>query len=333
MRSFDGFPFEGEGDDSSVNYVSCVALKSRDPSTIPWNILPKSDEKIATTLKSFIVRYLLSNPEIEQRIKEKTEYLLINPEEFIPEEHDLSKWNNFLPPLKKFHINHLQNVTEGFTDELQNELYTGNYRQLEKLLVITSKIISFSLAIQESIQKIVEKKDLLLKSSGQLFMDNACCNEIENTSITTLQYFINEDKNIEVYNNTVLSLTALLRDIKILTESAIMLSEINTKRKYPAISNDFSEETIYQAFITLCKFQSSIPLSEELASVCIDKPTYLKKMESIQEKTYHGSNKFVPHLYKREKYVLHYQTIKCIRELDSQCNKNHHMTSSIKTHG
>jgi hypothetical protein len=284
VRSFSGFPFEGEGDDSSVNYVACVALGSRDPTTIPWNVLPKSEEIIATKLKSFIIRYLLPYGEVEQKIKEKTEYLLVNPLDFIPEEHDLSKWLNFLPPLKRFHINHLENVSEGFTEELQNELYTGNHRQLEKLLVINSKIISFSLAIQEAIQKIVEKKDLLLKSAGKLFIDNACCNETSATSVTSFQYFANDNKNIEVYNNTVFSLSALLRDIKILTESAIMLSEINTKRSFPVLSNDFSEETIYRAFIVLCKFQSSIPLSEELASVCVDKPDYLKKMDTIQEK-------------------------------------------------
>ena len=284
VRSFVGFPFEGEGDDSSVNYVACVALKSRDSSTIPWNILPKSQEKIVTTLKSFIIRYLMPNSEIELKIKEKTEYVLITPSDFIPEEHDLSKWVNFLPPLKKFHINHLENVSDGFTEKLQDELYAGNYKQLEKLLVIDSKIIAFSFAIQESIQKLVEKKDLLLKSAGQLFMDNACCNESGNKNITSLQYFINNDKNIELYNNTVSSLTSLVRDIKILTQSAIMLSDINTKRTFPVLSNDFSEETIYHAFITLCKFQSSVPLSEELATFCVDKPLYLKKMDSIQEK-------------------------------------------------
>jgi len=284
VRSFVGFPFEGEGDDSSLNYVACVALKSRDPSTIPWNILPKNEEKIMTTLKSFVVRYLLPNGEIEQKIKEKTEYLLINPEEIIPEEHDLRKWKTFLPPLSKFHINHLENISDGFTDQLHNDLTTGNSRQIDKLLVISSKIIAFSLAIQESIQKLVEKKSLLLKSAGSFFMDNACCNESSNTNVTALQYFINDDKNIELYNYTVTSLSALLHDIKILTESAIMLSEINTKRSYPMISNEFSEETIYHAFITLCKFQSSIPLSEDLATICVDKPDYLKKMDTIQEK-------------------------------------------------
>ena len=284
VRSFVGFPFEGEGDDSSLNYVACVALKSRDPSTIPWNVLPKSEEKISTTIKTFIIKYLLPLGDINQRIKEKTEYLLTNPDQFIPDEYNINKWVNFLPPLQKFHVKNLQNVSNGFTEELQNELFTGNYRQLEKLLVIESKIIAFSLAIQECIQKLVEKKNLLLKSAGQLFMDNACCNERDSNNITTLQYFISEDKSIEIYNNTVATLSSIMKDIKLLTESAIMLSEVNTKRSFPAISNDFSEETIYYAFITLCKFQSSIPLSEELATVCVDKPDYLKKMDTIQEK-------------------------------------------------
>lgn len=284
VRSFTGFPFEGEGDDSSLNYVACVALKSRDPTTIPWNALPKSEEKIAATVKSFIIRYLLPYGEVEQKIKEKTEYILVEPDEDIPEEYNVNKWTNFLPPLKRFHVKHLENVSAGFTEELQNELYTGNHRQLEKILVVESKIISFSLAIQEAIQKLIEKKALLLKSGGQMFMDNACCNERGKNTLTTLQYFVEEDKNIEFYNTIVYQLSALIKDIKILTQSAIMISEVNTKRSYPSITTEFSEETIYHAFIVLCKFQSTIPLGEELAAICVDKPDYLKKLDSIQEK-------------------------------------------------
>jgi hypothetical protein len=284
VRSFSGFPFEGDGDDSALNYVACVALKSRDPSTAPWAALPKNEEKIANTLKSFIIRYLLPYGEVEEKIKEKTEFLLSYVEEDVPDQYNVAKWVNFLPPLKRFHVKHLENISGGFTEELQNELYTGNHRQLEKLLVIESKIIAFSLAIQEVIQKLVEKKELLLKSTGQLFMDNACCNEQGKNTLTTLQYFASEDRNVEGYNAIVHSLTALARDIKTLTQSAMMISEVNTKRIFPEISNDISEETIYYAFITLCKFQLSVPLTEELATVCIDKPDYLSKSDSIHEK-------------------------------------------------
>ena len=283
VRSFTGFPFEGEGDNSGLNYVACVALKSRDPSTIPWIELPTKEEKIEAILKPFITRYLLPYAEIEQKIRLKTEYLLANPDTGVPDEYNLVKWTNFLPPLKKFHINHLENITDGFRDDLHVELKNGSNKQLEKLLVIDSKIISYSLAVQETIQKLVEKKNLLLRSAGQLFMDNACCNEGDKT-FTTLQYFENEDKNISFYNTIVAELSAIVHDIKILTNSAIMLSEVNTKRAFPKISNDFSEETVYHAFISMCKFQSNVPLAEDLLAICIDKPDYLKKMDTIQEK-------------------------------------------------
>ena len=285
VLSFSGFPFEGEGDSSGLIYVACVALKSKDPSTIPWNALQKSnEEKVAATIKSFMVKHLLTNSEVQEKIKEKTDYLLTNPTEEIPEEYELGKWINFLPPLKNFHVKNLENVTDGFTQELYNELKTGGYRQMDKLLVIDSKIIAYSLAIQEEIQNLVEKKKLLLKSSGQLFMDNACCNEEGSTSVTTLQYFVKDNVNIEIYNNIVTKLLELVHDIKLLTESAIMLSDINTKNVFPVISNDFSEETIYYGFISLCKFNSSIPLSKELAAICLGKPDYLKKMDTIEEK-------------------------------------------------
>jgi len=284
VRSFSGFPLEGEGDTTGLDYLACVSLKHRDPTTMPWNQLPKDVEKISGTTKLFIIKYLLPYPEIDQRIKSKVEYLLTNPEQDIPEEHSLSNWVNFLPPLKRFHIKHLENVSDAFTDQLKDELISGNPRQLEKLLVVESKIISFSLAIQEKIQNLVEAKDLLLKGAGNPFMENACCNENGTENITTLQYFINDDPNISNYNTIVKQLSALMNDIEILTNSAMMLSEVNTKRIFSPISMDFSEETIYLAFITLCRFQSSLALSEELASVCIDKPDYLSISDSIQEK-------------------------------------------------
>jgi len=285
VRSFSGFPFEGEGDDSGLNYVICVALKSKDPRTIPWNSFPKDYNKILTSLRAFIVRYLLPYAEIEEKIKEKVEYLRLNPVEDIPEEYNLTKWMNFLPPLRRFNINKLDNVSASFKKELDDELINGNYKQNEKLLVIDSKIISFSLSIQESIQKIVEQKELIMKqSSNKLFIDNSCCNEKGSASLTTLQYFINEDKNIEMYNNVIMLLSSLKNDVKLLTTSGIMLSEVNTKRIFPILSNEFSKETIYYGFITLCKFHSSVPLTEAISNICSGKPDYLKKVDSIQEK-------------------------------------------------
>ena len=284
VRSFSGFPIEGEGDDSGLNYLSCVAYKMKSK-TMPWDALARiKEEKLADTIKVFIVKYLMPYAEVEQKIKEKVEYLLSNPEVDIPDEHVLSKWTTFLPPLKRFHIKALQSVSDGFNEDFEREIKLGSPKQLEKLLVIESKVIAFSLAMQEEIQKIIEHKDLLLRSSANPFMDNACCNEKENANNTALQYFVKENPNIGVYGNVVRELSAVLQDIKILTQSAIMLSTEDTKRIFPEIPENYSEETIYRAFIDLCKFQSSVPIDEELATICIDKPDYLSKNDTLQEK-------------------------------------------------
>jgi hypothetical protein len=47
---------------------------------------------------------LIPYQEVQQKIKDKTEYLLVNPDEEIPEEYDLSK--NLSLVLRKY-INHL----------------------------------------------------------------------------------------------------------------------------------------------------------------------------------------------------------------------------------
>ena len=286
VRSFNGFPLEGEGDDSGLNYLACIAHKYKNPHTIPWNALAKTNlEKMTATLKAFTIKYLLPNNEVTQKIREKVEYLLLNPEKNdIPLEHSLTFWTNFLPPLRSFHIKNLENISEGFEDELKSDLVSGNPKQIQKLLVIQSKITQFSLAIQEDIQKIVENKDLLMKASGQPFMINACCNEGEYMTLTTLQYFIKENPNIGINNQIVRELTSLLRSSNKLSEGAIMLSEVDTKRIFPDISNDFNDEIIYRAFIALCNFQTSIPLTQDLQTICIDKPNYLSKSDTIQEK-------------------------------------------------
>jgi len=283
VRSFSGFPLEGEGDDTGLDYLSCISYQMKDPNTFPWSALGKQD-KIAGTIKLFTLKYLLPYPEVEQKIKDKVNYLLTNPIETIPNEHSINKWINFLPPLTRFHVKGLQNITSSFKDELEDELKIGNIKQLDKLLVIESKIIEYSFAIQEAIQKIIEKKDLLLKSSGQqIDMRNACCNEKGGANMTTLQYFEDENANIRQHNQIVKGLSNILNDVNLLTKSAIMLSEIDTKITFPPLPNEFSEETIYRAFIDLCNFTTFLPIKDDLIPLCKDKPNYLNKADTIQE--------------------------------------------------
>lgn len=289
VRSFDGFPLQGEGDFSSLQYIACVAhnsLKSsKNISTVkPWNVLARMTvEKIGENIKTFIVKYLLPNQEITLKLKNKIEYLAANPEDFIPEEHSLVKWTSFLPPLAKFEIKHLENVSDEFVDELKNDIKIGSHNQFEKIEVIESKIIAFSLAIQEAIQKIVEQKELILRTAVTPYMDNACCNEKEGKNLSTLQYFINDNDQIGKYNQIVYSLSRLLYDVKLLTNASQQFIDINSKMIYPPVTKDYSEETIYRAFIVFCKFNSLMPMSRNLIAICKEKPEYLSFNDSIQE--------------------------------------------------
>ena len=278
VRSFAGFPLEGAGDTSGLMYISCVAYKiSRSSESIePWTVLSKTKEQqIADKLKGFIETYYLANGDIVRKFQEKIEYLTLAPEEFIPSEHNVSKWTTFLPPLKPFKIDGLQSITPEFKKGILGDFKSASRHQREKILIIESKIIFFSLGLQEKIQNIIAKKKMILtNAANEPFMENSCCSQ-DNSSLSTLHYFEKEDRDIELFNHTVSELTNILIDIRAITRAPFFFCKDNTKNIYPPINDEFNEETIYRAFISMCKFNSIVPLNEELAAICTDKPEFL----------------------------------------------------------
>jgi len=271
VRSFEGYPFDGQGDYSSVTYLSCITYDIRN-SGEPWNVLKKTNaQKIQSKIQSFIDSILIQLPEVQRKFIEKTEYLLTNPASDIPAEHDISKWSDFLPPLVPFKIRHLTNISREFKSSLLNDLRSGSEKQREKILVVESKIIQFSLAIQEIIQDIVKKHKLLLHTSNnEPYLENACCDSKENEN--TFNYFNSRNNDISEFNNIVVGLSNMLDDIRSNTESSLFYSNINTKNVYPQIPNTFNEKTIYLAFIFYCKFKSLLPIPEDLLPICTSKP-------------------------------------------------------------
>ena len=271
VRSFSGYPYEGQSDLSSLTYLACVTYDIRE-SGEPWNVLKRTNtEKIQSRIKGAIDDFLLQLPEVQRKFAEKTQYLLINPATSIDEEHDVAKWSDFLPPLVPFKIKHLANISEQFERTLANDLRTGKLDQKEKILVIESKIIQFSLAIQERIQQIVKSHKVLLHTANnEPYLENACCDSKENEP--TIKYFTSRNSDINIYNDIVQKLSNILDDIRATTESVILYSNINTKNNYPSIDKKFDEKTIYLAFIFYCKFKSLVPIPEDLIPLCTDKP-------------------------------------------------------------
>ena len=275
VKSFQGFPFTGSGDDSALHYISCISYKLKN-STVPWIVLKKEKEDaVANKLKIYITDYLLNIPEVINRFKLKNEYLLTDVEVIIPDEHNINNWTTFLPPLKEFTIKPrtLQNITKEFKESLMRSLKTESLEeaQREKLLIIESKIIIFSLGIQEKIHKII-------KNNTDLFENN------KSNKAITIKYFEDEDKEIGIYNQIVQQLSNILEDIEVLTKSVFLTSNKNTKQIFPPISSSYEEITIYKTFINICKFNSLQPLSKELLVLCQEKPNYLLASDSIIEK-------------------------------------------------
>jgi hypothetical protein len=271
VRSFEGYPFEGTGDFSSLTYLGCVIYDIRE-SGEPYNVLKgKKQEYIIEKIKNTIDSVLLSMPEVKRKMEDKTNYLLTNPSDDIPTEHDITKWKQFLPPLIPFKLKHLTNISNEFKKSLLTDLRNGSIHQRDKLCVVNSKIIMFSIGVIERIQEVVKRHKLLLHSANnQPYLENACCET--NSTVSTIHYFKDQDPLIEEYNKMVSQLTAIMEDVNNHTKSGIFYSKINTKNVYPTITNEYSEKTIYQGFITYCKFKSLMPIPTDLLPYCTNKP-------------------------------------------------------------
>jgi hypothetical protein len=285
-KSFQGYPLGDSTDNSFIKYIACV-IKQHRSDTVPWMAIEKDEDRMVPLIIKNLDEYLIPNIEMRQKIIKKIEYLNAIQSKYIPDEYNVAKWSNFLPPLRKFHIksDNKNSVDDNFLDDLKKNILNSNSKQEIQINVIHSKIIYQSLAIQEEIQKIIDKKELMMKSSISYHMVNSCCNNITD-NITALQYFISESPFIENYNNDIKKMSNYLTYINNLSKSSIYISDINTKSVFPDIPNIFSEEIIYRGFITYCKFNTLGGLSKELLDICIEKPNYNGKGRSIQEQIF-----------------------------------------------
>jgi hypothetical protein len=198
-KFFSTYPTEGEGPPGpGLIYIACVANKIKS-SVEPWNSITKlSESSLVKKMDATIKKYVLETEEVKIRITDKLRYLKTAKTEDIPEYLNIKNWINFLPPLQPVKLGTIENVSESFENELMKNIKSGSYRQNEKINVMRSKIIFFSIKIQELIQTIVSSKSAILSDNNNSpFLENACCNE-EDTN--TLQYYTKINPKI-VTNN------------------------------------------------------------------------------------------------------------------------------------
>ena len=139
----------------------------------------------------------------------------------------------------------------------------------------------FSFGIIDLIEKVVKKENALLKTNGgEPFLQNACCDEGETN---TIRYFIKDQPEIAILNNRVVKLSDIYDDIQNMTRASFLFNPNNTKRKLRKLDEEFSENTIYRAFIVHCKFNSFTPLSDDLKAICPTKPDGFNSNDTLDE--------------------------------------------------
>ena len=268
VRSFSGYPLEGEGDVSGMLYIACIAYKIK-TSIEPWNTLKsfKKEGDILTKLKSMIDSLIMPKAAIKERLQLKRDYLTQHSGAGggadIPSELSINRWGNFLPPMKSLdNMPTPQNVAADFTNQLMADMKRGYHGQHDKLNMLESKSLYFSLSIQQMIHEVVKNSSpLLMNMASEPFLENACCNEpVDRRGERTIDYFMAKAQNIHHHNKIIGFLGKTAHEMANLTRPSMIMDNRNTRFNYPAIPDAFNEHTIYRAFIAYCKLNHSIGL-------------------------------------------------------------------------
>lgn len=287
VRSFVGYPLSGEEDVSGIKYMACVLDKMK----AGWDSIKKMNATILyDELKKIIDSAIIKNPEVDERYILKREYLERTPDLAIPESHAVEAWTGFFPPLFDIDcIKSLHTVASGFKDEYIALMKRGSKEQQKDFLVLKTKIQHFSCAIIEAIQKIVKKKEGILRTitTGKLFLQNTCCNELEKP-YNPLRYFIEEDDTIRQYAKTVKTLSVLINNTIEIAKPVILYDRSKTGLKYSMIdsfsANAVFEANIYSAFIHYCGLDKGLPIPSPFHGFFTEIPKGWNKGWSLLEK-------------------------------------------------
>ena len=281
-KSFSGYPLDGTDNMHGVTYVACVAQKSKNVANLPWSAIANRNAAfIAKQIEATIAKFILPTEEVQNAIKEVKLYMAGNPDINIPDEHNVANWLNFLPPLKPLKIATTQDIGDVFKERLSASMRKGDPLQHDYISEMKSKMMIFSFNIIELIEKAVRGEQAILRSNtGEPFVENACCEVGDNN---TIQYFIRKEPDIAILNNKVVRLSDIYADTKSISRAAFLFDPRNTKRQLREIDNKFSEDTIYRAFIVYCKFNSLVPLPENMKAICPTKPDNFDPTDSLAE--------------------------------------------------
>jgi hypothetical protein len=287
VKSFAGYPMTGIEDVSGIKYIACVLNGSKNDEA-PWASIQKLNASaIAGRMKDALDKHITKRNDVQELYANKRAYLVLQPDEIVPEEHGLEKWRQLLPPMVSIGvISGLRTVSSDFKAELRETLKKGSKSQREHIDMLKSKINAHGYGIIEQIYDIVAKKNALLQTAaGKPFLQNACCNEV-NKSTHPLAYFMAENPAIEQYIHVANDLGKTLNDVRDLSTAPFFYHPASTWSIRPDMPKGQIEQNIYAAFIHYCRYdRPGLAVPEEFAALCGEKPAGYQSFWSIEEKT------------------------------------------------
>jgi len=285
VRSFSGFPLNGGDEDmTGLTYIACVVNKTKS-SIAPWNALKGMPLLIINNgIKKILMDILIPRPDITALYITKREYMILQPEDTIPEEHSIAKWRSFLPPVVQYSVvKSLHNISAEFKADFIELMRNGNKDQRDNLNVFKSRIMMYGYGAIEQINEVVSKKEVLLKTSANVpFLQNACCGD--RNTYNAMQYFVDETPEIGQYLTIMENLGQVVSSTKDLTQAPLFYHPANTMIVRPSMPQEHFDTNIYAAFIYYCRFDRNIPVPEEFRALCSERPAGYNSNWTLEEK-------------------------------------------------
>lgn len=305
-RSFSGYPLT-PGDMSAMTYMACVAAKLRS-SASPWDTIRKmSADALFKKLESIMTRVIKSRA-VLARLRNKKEFLDANPEtdDGIAPEYDVKQWSTFLPPLATPNVEPVRQLPDTFYAELSRGVDRAVVTSTAGIQLIIERTRTLSFGIQESIQRVVDNSEPILRtSSGVPFLENACCNNSERKS--TNGFFSEQAPEIATYNRYASTNMQKFYRYQRLSQAPALHYTGNTRVEFPPISKEPSPEVIYTTMMHYCQYNKPTFVGETVAKLCgardgpiVDGMTASEAMETLKaagiEYTLAGLNSLSTHL-------------------------------------
>ena len=285
VKSFEGYPLDPNTESiQGMKYISCILHKMRTAASPPWNAIDRlSVDTLIAYMKNILQKQVLARTDVQERYQLKRAYLVANPDDVeIPNAVAVSKWTHFVPSLFPVVLEKPPiGITREFERELWDSIRKGTADQLQYIQGLKGKTLKHAYGMCELIQQIVSsKRTLLATSSGQPFLENACCTD---GSVYPLRYFIQENANVEIYAKKVVKIGQELDRVKYLSKARILFDPDSSRLTYTRLPDTIVEQVIYEAYMYYCHFHSDIPIPAHLSTVCTEKPAY-DRYGSLTEK-------------------------------------------------